>query len=189
MNVAKSLLKMPTTKQTMNVISLSIGGLNARQQSELPWRPAYWPQEVCHLWLNVNRNWAFNLGIRASTPDASQGDMAQALTPHPGLPGPNENDTTLGSPFTPTSHPSPAIDPSILDTPELDSSMLTQPSPSVPQTPGAPGPSIQHGSLLSNVSDDDTPAQRTEEITLKRKRCASKIDWPKARPKRKAAQA
>jgi len=80
------------------------------------------------------------------------------------------------------------IDLRLIDTPKLDSSTLTQPSPLVP-LPGAPRPSLQDKSLLSDISDDDTATERTGEISLKRKRWASNIDQLKARPKRKAARA
>jgi hypothetical protein len=106
-------------------------------------------------------------------------------------PGGNvDNDATHGSPSTPTSRPDPMIDPRLLDTPELDSSTLTQPSPPVPQTPDATRPFLQHDSSpLSNAPDDGATAGTTGEIrTLKRKRLASNADRPKTRARRKATQ-
>jgi len=83
------------------------------------------------------------------------------------------------------------INPRLLDTPDLDSSTLTQPSPPVPQTPDAPRPFLQHDSSpLSNTSDGGATAERNREIQgLKRKKPASNADRPKTRARRKAARA
>jgi hypothetical protein len=147
------------------------------------------------LLLSSNGN-SVSITGNASTRDASQGlgDVDDGLQ-QPSIVIPVERASYSDDfPSTPPSLPAgnnvPAIDPQLLDTPELNTSMMTQHSP-LPQTPGAPGPSVQQDSPLSNVSDGETNAgtTRTAEIqSVKRKRQASKsnADRPRARTKRKA---
>jgi hypothetical protein len=123
--------------------------------------------------------------VRARVLDAggaSQGNAnpsnsdAEATTPH-------EESEDAGR------QPTPPIDPRLLDTPDLDRSTMTLPSPPVPQTPDAPARFLdQNSSPLSNVTDGDTPAEKTGR-SLKRKRPASTTDRPKTRAKRRAARA
>ena len=111
-----------------------------------------------------------------------------------GLPFPNgntSNSATQGVPRTPTSRDNRAIDPRLLDTPDL-ASTPTQPSPQAPLTPSdAPGPPLQAlaevewvSSPLSNASDDDNTVATQ---SLKRKRPASNAGdrrpgWPGGGP-------
>jgi hypothetical protein len=103
----------------------------------------------------------------------------------------NENDDpTVQCPSTPPSQPNIMIDPSLLETPGLDTSMLTLTSPPVPHTPDRPGPSLQcNSSPLSHVSDGGTTTERAREsIGLKRKRTTSTANRPRAKARRKAAR-
>jgi hypothetical protein len=105
------------------------------------------------------------------------------------------NDSDNNTPSTPHSRPDPVIDPMLRNTPELDSSALTETPSPILQTPDVSGPSTQRNSSpLSSVPDVLTPATTTQEIpSLKRKRQVLKTDRPKARmtskARRKAAQA
>jgi hypothetical protein len=120
-------------------------------------------------------------------------------------PSKNNEDTyrgrPLGSPFTPPglTRRDAIIDPTLLNTPDLvpDRSASTL-TPSVPQTPDAPGSFTQGASSpLSNVPEVNTSPGTTEEIprlkTAKRKRQVSRSEQPKAKPalrvRRKAAHA
>jgi hypothetical protein len=119
----------------------------------------------------------------AYTQDASPGDPnvgpsnsisdSGALTPQA------QEDMPLYPSTPPWANPVPAIDPRLINTSELDSSMITLPSPRLPQTPNAPEASVHHDSPLSNVSDNDGNMETTGE-SLKRKRATSNTNRPRA---------
>ena len=95
-----------------------------------------------------------------------------------------------GSPSTPTSPPNLVINPRLLETPDLDRSTVTQPSPPVPQTPDAPAASSRRTlSPLSNFSDRDDDTTTGAIQGGKRKRTASTAGQPRTRARRKSARA